>query len=274
MAGRKQKLTVDYFPHFVNHGKTLFVIEQLHGNDGYAILFKTLEVLSSTDGHSYSISDPENWLYLCARCKTTPEIVKSVLDLMAKMGTIDAELYEKNVIWCDHLIENLSPVYEKRVSEKPKKPIPAPEIPISDTGNTQSKVKGSKGEKDIPDSDESGIDFYITKKGKKLNGKRFETFMQFWEAFNYKKGKAAAADAWLKIPELTKTLVEQIILAAKNEAALRSEVIEKGSTPKWPEGWITDKRWEDEYEAVPGEKKFVFTEEQEAHMEKLKNGNL
>jgi hypothetical protein len=88
--------------------------------------------------------------------------------------------------------------------------------------------------------------FYETKRKRKLSGKRLETFLLFWEAFNYKAGKAPAADSWMDIPELTGKLVDQIILAAKAEAARRPGTIQAGKTPKMAQGWLTEKRWEDE----------------------------
>jgi hypothetical protein len=92
-------------------------------------------------------------------------------------------------------------------------------------------------------------EFYTTKKGRKLKGKRLEQFNLFWEVFNYKLGKAEAADAWLNIPNFTDELFKQkIISAAKHEAEGRSDLRPKGKTPKMAQGWITGRRWEDEME--------------------------
>ncbi len=88
--------------------------------------------------------------------------------------------------------------------------------------------------------------FYTTKKKRKLTGKRLETFEAFWKAFAYPKGKAEAADAWLDIPELTNGTVTKIIEAAEKEAANRPKLIAEGRTPKWAQGWISGRRWEDE----------------------------
>ena len=70
--------------------------------------------------------------------------------------------------------------------------------------------------------------------------------MQFWDAFNYKMGKAEAADSWLDIPELKVSIVTKIIEAAKKEAAGRAELQAQGRTPKMAQGWLTARRWEDE----------------------------
>ena len=99
------------------------------------------------------------------------------------------------------------------------------------------------------DADE--VDFYLTKKKKKLSGKRLKTFDLFWESFNHKKGRAEAADSWLEIPFLTDALVDKIIKAAKLEALNRKELKEQGTTPKMAQGWLSGKRWEDEVNFKP-----------------------
>jgi hypothetical protein len=93
-------------------------------------------------------------------------------------------------------------------------------------------------------------DFYITKKGRKLNGQSYAWFAKFWDAFSYPKGKAEAADAWVDIKNLDLSLFEKILSAAKNEAGNRPALLSKNKTPKWAQGWITGKRWEDEIEEV------------------------
>lgn len=101
--------------------------------------------------------------------------------------------------------------------------------------------------------------FYTTKKKRKLNGKRFDAFNLFWLAFNYKKDKASAADAWLDIPELTNALVDRIIIAAEAEAANRKTIIDRGLTPIYAQGWLSGRRWEDEaYSEAPQQKISVF----------------
>lgn len=83
-------------------------------------------------------------------------------------------------------------------------------------------------------------------KRKRLEGKRKQSFEEFWEAFGYKKGKAEAIDAWAAIPTLTDALVEQILAAARREAERRPETMAAGRTPIYAQGWISGRRWEDE----------------------------
>lgn len=117
-------------------------------------------------------------------------------------------------------------------------------------GHKQELKHLSTEEKEnIPHGDADAVgETYITKKKRTLSGKRLETFNRFWAAFSFYKGKAEAADAWLDIPSLTDSLVETIIAAAKREAKGRAQVIAKNGSPKWAQGWLTARRWEDEPE--------------------------
>ncbi len=85
----------------------------------------------------------------------------------------------------------------------------------------------------------------ITKRGRKLAGKKLMAFELFWTAFDYKKDRAAAADAWFDL-ELTDDLFDEILRAAKAWATARPFEVAKGKTPIYPQGWITGRRWEDE----------------------------
>jgi len=105
-------------------------------------------------------------------------------------------------------------------------------------------------------NDKNEEKYIITSKKKKLNGKRYEAFMQFWEAFGYKKGRSAAADSWLQIETLTDQIVNRIVTAAKREALNRPQLIAEGGKPKWAQGWLTDRRWEDE-EYKPPEQEMI-----------------
>jgi hypothetical protein len=95
-------------------------------------------------------------------------------------------------------------------------------------------------------------EYIITKKKRKLNGSRYEDFMNFWKIFNYKSGKAEAADAWLDIVGYSEETVNKIIISAAIEAGKRQDLISQGKTPKMAQGWITARRWEDEGAEIQG----------------------
>jgi hypothetical protein len=67
-------------------------------------------------------------------------------------------------------------------------------------------------------------------------------FDQFWEAFQYKKGRNEAAMRWWQMGELTHEQYHLIIEAAKQEA---KQSIAVGQTRKWAQGWLTERRYED-----------------------------
>lgn len=112
----------------------------------------------------------------------------------------------------------------------------------------QATNKKDKNDKkvDTASADAEHTPCLISKKGKKLNGKRLKAFEKFWESFGYKKGKAESIDAWLEIPELLDSIVDTICKAAKIECQNRAVSIAEGRTPKMAQGWISGRRWEDE----------------------------
>lgn len=114
-----------------------------------------------------------------------------------------------------------------------------------DSGNLKEKTLCDESHDGQP-----GEEFYLTAKKKKLTGKRLETFEQFWAAFDYKKSKASAADSWLAIPELKPSIVALIVKAAEAEAKNRPAMVVAGKTPKMAQGWLTERRWEDEPPSV------------------------
>jgi DNA-binding PadR family transcriptional regulator len=111
---------------------------------------------------------------------------------------------------------------------------------------------------ELPDcSTEQPVDQYVTAKGRKLSGENWKNFEMFWDVFDYRKDKARAADAWLKIrwagrgepnaAEHNRELFAAIIAGASFEAMQRESKLEANQTPIYPEGWLTGRRWEDEH---------------------------
>lgn len=174
---------------------------------------------------------------------------------------IGESLSEKDnrVKWINEKYDNLpknpflKPFYNKyqdafhlkngRSYKGPSKPLESPSEPPSkpDTdSDTDTDKKNTR-----PDGREQE-DFYTTKKGRKLEGSKLERFNKFWDTFDYKEGKAEAADAWMDIKDLNGTKFFRILKVAKYEAGRRQELRDKGKTPKMAQGWLTGKRWENE----------------------------
>jgi len=147
---RKEKQIVDYFPHDTVHGKTMFILENKWGNDGYAFWFKLLELLGRTEGHAYDCNNADAWEYLIAYTRLEENIVNEILNKLALLDAIDKELWNEKIIWCDNFIDNISIVYQKRVTEIPQKPSirrqKSGSGDVSGVGNTQSRVEESRVE--------------------------------------------------------------------------------------------------------------------------------
>lgn len=151
---RPCKTTVDYFPHYTAHGKTMFALENAFGNDGYAAWFKILEILGRTPGHCYDMSKSIDKHYLSAYLRLDVAKLDAVLEMLVDVEAIDGELYERGLIWSDNFAKNLSALYDKRKGNPPEKPVIDGRNKVSGTGNKvsgarkpQSKVKESKEDK-------------------------------------------------------------------------------------------------------------------------------
>jgi hypothetical protein len=147
MARPKRK-GVDYFPHDCLSGKTLFIIEQKFGNDGYALWFKLLEFIGTKEGHFIDYNNPADRGFLAAKCRLDEVSVTEILDELANLDAIDRELWSQKIIWSAGFLERISDVYVKRRVEIPVKPSFCSENPplngVSVPESTQSKVKESK----------------------------------------------------------------------------------------------------------------------------------
>lgn len=167
---RPKKNTVDYFPHLVDHGKTIFVLESKHKNDGYAFWFKLLEELGRHENHYFDLRDEAELEYFASRTWSSTGQTVERLELLARIGAIDADLWGKRVVWSDHFVENISDAYRKRKSDIPVKPalndagrIVAEQSPA---GNAQTKANETKSNQTKPEA-AAGDDF-----------KRFSTLMK------------------------------------------------------------------------------------------------
>jgi len=146
--GRPIKNTVDYFPHSCNHKKTIFILEQQYGNDGYAFWFKLLELLGSTDKHFIDCNNKSNWRFLQAKTHLSEEKCVEMLNLLVELDAIDKNLWDKKIIWCQNFVDNITDVYRNRRVETPTKPLfykhKLKQADVSTNIKSQSKVKESK----------------------------------------------------------------------------------------------------------------------------------
>ncbi|MFR1907530.1 MAG: DnaD domain protein [Clostridium neonatale] len=119
---RPKKQKVDYFPHFVSSGRTIFILENTYGNDGYAFWFKLLEILGDSEGHYYDCNNTANWQFLVAKTHVDEVSAEKIIKTLIELGQIDEELWQNKIIWVQNFVDNLTELYRKRSTKLPSKP--------------------------------------------------------------------------------------------------------------------------------------------------------
>ncbi|MDQ7790317.1 MAG: DUF4373 domain-containing protein [Clostridia bacterium] len=244
---RPQKATVDYFPHFVDHGKTMFIIETLWGNDGYAFWFKLLELLGNTSGHAYDCNKPDSWAFLLAKTRLSEDTVTEILNKLAELEAIDSELWSQKVIWSQNFVNGLEPVYKKRKVEMPVRPsfrCPKPsDADVSGAETPQSKVEKSKAKENPPSPPTKSQPF--------RSQKQRDQFDEFWHRYPRKKSKGQAERAWAKLnPD--EQLHEAILDGLERAKTSADWVKDSGAFIPYPATWLNARGWEDEHRPARG----------------------
>ena len=138
--GRRGKVKVDYFPHVTQTGMTMDILQSRWGNDGYAFWFKLLELLGNAQGFCYHCNSASEWEYLLARTRVTAEVATAILDKLAEIEAIDAELWREKWVWSDNFVAGVAPAFEKRKGELPQKP----DFRSRNHGDSRVSVTGSE----------------------------------------------------------------------------------------------------------------------------------
>lgn len=153
---RPSKLTVDYFPHVTQTGKTIAILERRWGNDGYAFWFKLLELLGTTRGFCYDCGNAANWEYLLSKTGVEEPTASAILDKLAELKAIDAGLWQERKIWSDNFVAGVADAFSKRQSALPRRPLTqaemrrreesTPEFTAPETGKGEGEEMRSENE--------------------------------------------------------------------------------------------------------------------------------
>lgn len=185
---RPQKAVVDYFPHTVKHGKTMLALESRYGNDGYAFWFKLLELLGETEGHIYDCNNFANVEYMLAKTRIQEVIAYEMLDLLAKLGSIDPELWSKKMIWCDNFIEGIKDAYKRRKIELPQKPSLCMQKPLTEElMYAETPVNEDKCIQDVCENPQSKVNKTKLNKTKKDNNPCVKNLIDFYHDTFFQK---------------------------------------------------------------------------------------
>lgn len=149
---RKEKLTLDYFPHYAVQGDNSKIIQERYGNDGYAVLYKNYEEFCLRDRQYIDLSEYATLASISAYCKISEGKYLEIVEMLVKLGTYDKEVWETcKILISESFIENIKDAYAKRKGEKINFAVlkdfflqKYASNCISDTGNTQIKLKETK----------------------------------------------------------------------------------------------------------------------------------
>jgi len=236
---RPLKRTVDYFPHFVNAGKTLLILQNEFGNDGYAFWFKLLALLCKTDGQVYDYNNLASWRLLLAETNVSEDIANKILQLLADIEAIDPELYLAKIIWVQNLVDNLADVYTRRRNGfVPSRPVIDNINPVNVSKNPQTILDQTILDQTRPDHTKPEGDIHAQKSVKKqISSDKFDTF---WKAYPKKRAKGEAEKAFAKInPD--KELLAVILKAIEQAKMTRQWLENNGEYIPHPATWLNRK---------------------------------
>jgi hypothetical protein len=115
---RKERNSVDYFPHGIKHGKKMFYIRNQYKNDGYAVWFMLLEKLSSAEYHYLDLKNDLELMYLSSEFMVSKEVLLSIINDLVNMEEFDSEFWlSERILFNEKFIENIQDAYKKRANE-------------------------------------------------------------------------------------------------------------------------------------------------------------
>lgn len=148
---RQQRNDVDYFPHPVSHGKSMFYLRTKYGNDGYTVWFMILEKLGAADFHFLDLKDEIQLMYLSAELKVSDEDLTSIIQDLVRMGKFDAQLWnQESIVYDQEFVDSIADAYKKRTNTVINKE--ALLLRLTDIG----RLKGSLGSRKPPKPDLKG----------------------------------------------------------------------------------------------------------------------
>jgi hypothetical protein len=159
--------TAEYISLKTNDSKTLEMLQNQYGKDGFVFFVKLLQIMGKEDGHFIDCREPVDMEFLAGKCLITVVSLREMLDKLRLWKKIDRFLWDNQVIWYPGFVDTLAGLYKSRkrplptiadvykktgVSPGGNPPIPEflQEKPIKNgiplEESTQRKRKDSKGE--------------------------------------------------------------------------------------------------------------------------------
>jgi hypothetical protein len=247
---KPRRQEVDYFPHYCDHGKILFVLETNFQNDGYAVFYKIQELLAKTNGHCYDCSSSEGWEYLLSKMNVGEDRVLSIIKKLVTMGTIDRELWESRRVWMQSFVDSVADAYSRRKVDLPSKPVMCPKIDQL-SGIDVNILPAQPDKCQHLSAKESKVKESKEKKRKETPLSQYsDEFETFWKAYPKKVKKDNAWAAWKK-RNGTMPPIDIIVKAIETQKKCSQWIRDGGQYIPHPATWINGGQWMDEEEAHP-----------------------
>jgi hypothetical protein len=112
---RPHRNDVDYFPFLCKTGNTSDYIEQVYGNDGFAVWVKLLRELAKTDYHYLNLSVKQKSMIVASKCKVSEDVLFSIIGDLVDLEEFDAEFWnDHKIIWSRKFTDSIEDAYKKR----------------------------------------------------------------------------------------------------------------------------------------------------------------
>jgi len=111
---RPSKAVVEYYPHIIEHSRSLKILLKTFGNKAYMFWYELLGLLGSTENHYFDINEEAKFEDFYTDCFITKEEAIEILNKCASLGMIDKELYENGILFSDNFLDNIRDAYNRR----------------------------------------------------------------------------------------------------------------------------------------------------------------
>jgi len=116
---RPQRKNVDYFPFLLDRGYKASIIDQRHGNDGFATWVRLLCELGRADFHYLDLRDESKVMYMAATCLISEEKLVEIIEDLVRLHVFDPELWSSRILFSEKFVESVSDAYAKRSNPAP-----------------------------------------------------------------------------------------------------------------------------------------------------------
>lgn len=121
-TGRPPKETADWYAKQCKGGRSLRILGKRYGDSGEAFWWRLLDNLGLTPGQWLNCNDLEIWEDLVTQADEGTDC-EGIMNLLARLGSIDEELWEYRIVWSQNFVDGLSRLYGRRKQEPPTKPL-------------------------------------------------------------------------------------------------------------------------------------------------------